>query len=246
MIEEILARDSVRAVAGTAQRLNADREILSALRQYISLKESRQTDRVPPQTAAKLEELRETVSQQQDELEAKESRIGALSESTDELNARLRNTRSELAQTQNRLETAQRRIENLQGLEEELRSRAEYFDKLSAGLADSAATLSEAQDNQEILAALDNKLKILEVLKSPAVRRQYPNMESLFTNYLDTFEQEYQHRGYNKALQDSRKLVETAQRTADPADKTFFPRDREVVLRSAAQLVEALELLVTP
>lgn len=246
MIEDILTRDSVRNVAGIAQRFKGDREVLSALRQFITLKESRRTDRVPPQTAAELEELRETVSRQRDELQAKEQQITSLSESTDNLNTQLQNTRGELSRTRNRLETAQREIEDLHELEERLRSRAQYFDKLAGSLAESAATLSDQQDNQEILAALDNKLKILEALKAPSVRRQYPNMENLFTDYLDTFEQEYQHRGYLKGLQDSRTLIEEANRSADPAEEGYFTRDREDTLQAAAQLAEALELLISP
>lgn len=246
VVEDLLTRDLVGSVPVTAQRLPADRQILSALSQFINLKESRQTDRISAHTKDELEELRQTISQQQEQLQAKDERIAELSESTENLTARLQNTRTELSQTQNRLGNARREVQNLRQVEERFRSRAQYFDNLSESLVNSAETLSGEQDNQEILNALDNKLEILQVLRSQTVRRQYPNMESLFTDYLDTFEQEYQRRGYLEALQDSRTLVETARQTAGPAEQTYFPRDRQGVPGSAAQLVEELELLVSP
>src|SRR6056297_3135500 len=151
VVEDLLSRDLVGSVPMTAQRLPADRQILSALNQFINLKESRQADQISPQTTGELEdelkELRQTISQQQEQLQAKDERIAEISESTDTLTARLSNARRE--------------VQNLLQMEERFRSRAQYFDNLSENLSDSARTLSEEQDNQEILNALDDKLEIL-------------------------------------------------------------------------------------
>jgi hypothetical protein len=246
VVDDLLSRESVRSVLVTAQRLPADQKILSALSQFVNFKENSRTAEPSPQTENGIEELEETISQLREELQQKDDRIAAFTEATEQLTAQLQSTRNDLSQTRNQLGTARRELQNLRAVRNSMSARAERFNTLAKKLSRSSEMQQGDRENQEILAALSDKLEMLEMIKSDTVSRRYPDMEELFINYLDTFEQEYQRQGYLEALADTHLIIKSINSNGETAEEDSFRGDRSALLQRALQLVEELERLVNP
>ncbi|MGC9313623.1 MAG: hypothetical protein ACP5IA_13130 [Sediminispirochaetaceae bacterium] len=245
-LESILARDAVRNVPELSRRSATDRALITGLERLISLEEQNTevaaaASRVPQvDTEAELR-LRDTISDQEAEIEQ-------LKTTLEESRQDAENLQRNLEQTRGRLSTANRDLTELRSsrlsASAVAEQRKEQLAELESSARSSSVRSSSSDRREEVLSAVDTKLKIREILASETVRDTYPDAESTFESYLETFQDEYERVGYREALTDLTRILEEVSTGGAGGGDESFSRSGGEVSQAAAELLEELQGLL--
>lgn len=243
ILRELTSRESLSRHSVLAQRLEADRALQSALSSLISLQEEALQEQAAGSEAesksrqalasaeTKISELQNTIESQRERINIQEQRLATLENNLQERSTELSRTASQVARLQNQLAAARRQIGELQDLKSEFEERSRRVEQLETFIPLASASQPEKARKDEILEALETRVEILEALNSNTVQSLYPEIETVFERYLDSFEQEYLHQGYQEALRDTIKLLEQVGDASSPADSTSAPGEEFPIWR---------------
>ncbi len=221
-LEDYLSQASIVGLPAITERLPVERFHLASLRDLI---EARQTpvlasvEKETPPAPIPDQGATEAVEQLQRELDQAEA---SLSRQTGELNrakatigeqsreiSSLRGTISEQNQQISRYQASQRQIETLRREVGNLRQRYQALSGLGA-----AAEVSQ----QKVLALVDTKLQVREVLSSQAVKSEYPDLYDSMEEYFDTYGKVQVQSGRQSTLKDAIAVLDDLLGSGSSAD----------------------------
>jgi len=245
-LETILARDAVRNVPELSRRSATDRALITGLERLISLEEqdaenSAAQSQVPQvDTEAELR-LRDTIAEQEEEIAQLKTSLEATQQDADELQRSLQLAR-------NRLNAANRDLTELRrsrlSASSAAEQRREQLAELESSARSSSVQTSSSDRREQVLSAVDTKLKIREILASETVKNTYPDAEDAFESYLETFQNEYERLGYREALADLTRILEEVSGGSAGGGEEAFSMTGGEVSQAAAELLEELQELL--
>ncbi len=245
-IDTILSRDAVRNVPELNRRSSTDRALISGLERLISLEEQNTENAAAqsqvPQVDTEAElRLRDTIADQEDEIEQLKTSLEESQQDADELQRSLQLARNRLSAVNRDLTELRRSRLSVSAVTEQ---RREQLAELESSARSSSVQSSSSDRREEVLSAVDTKLQIREILASDTVKNTYPEAEDAFESYLETFQNEYERLGYREALADlTRILEEVSAGRAGGGDEDFSITGGEVS-RAAAELLDELQGLL--
>lgn len=241
----ILARDAVRNVPELNRRSATDRALISGLERLISLEEQNAENaaaqsRVPQvDTEAELR-LRDTIADQEDEIEQLKTSLETTQRDADELQRSLQLARNRLSAANRDLTELRRSRLSASAITEQ---KKEQLAELESSARSSSVQTSSSDRREQVLSAVDTKLKIREILASETVTDTYPDAESTFESYLEVFQDEYERVGYREALSDLTRILEKVSAGSAGGEEAFSMTGGEVSQAAAELLDELLGLL---
>lgn len=245
-LESILARDVVLNVPELSRRSATDRALISGLERLISLEEKNTeaaaTQSQVPQVNTEAElRLRDTITDQENEIDQLKTSLEAAQRDAEDLQRSLEQAGSRLSAAKRELAELRRGRLSASAVAER---RREQLAALEFSARSSSGQSSSSDRREEVLSAVDTKLKIREILASETVRDTYPDAESTFESYLEIFQDEYERVGYREAMRDlTRILEEVSAGGAGGGDESFSMTGGEVS-QAAAELLEELQGLL--